>query len=405
MKEKTIIFINNQIEYGGIETLIYRKSKWLIENGYKVYLITFGGLLERQLLDCGVNIIKTDIITSDYKLIEIINLYNKIVSFIDISNIEVIECFNPNESFIGLLLSKMFQCKLLVGEYHPKAFIKGYFGNEDLKKTIQLYDKYDSLIYMNTDTLNSHKNYYNINLKNNILKLALDIKQKRNYINRQEEFIVLSVGRLVDFKKYVYGLVNDFNRFYNLYKNVKLIIIGDGTEKSALIKYTKAFQSYKNGKIHFLGTVPYDKLDQYIYRASMVIGMGTSILEMASAGIPAIVAPAYAEDNISNGFIFEDDNIGDKKNSCTKTYLDYMELLYNCSDDEYKQISEQCRQVVVNNYSIDNIMKQWLSKVSNCKPIILNEPLDMFSDRTPLQTFLTASKRKLKYKFKKDKVY
>lgn len=398
--ENSVIFIYSDLHIGGIQTLIYRKSRWLIENGYDVYLITSSrGTMHKMFEENHIKVLINDeLFYGSVDMNVLLNNINKIVTSIpNIKNIKVVECFEPVNSIMGIIISKLVNTKFISGVYHPKAYVTGFEKkNQGYKNLLNLLDEFDSCIYMNQDVLNSHENFYEMKVKNrNILRLPVDIKKKREMVQRTEEFTVLSIGRLVDFKKYVYGLVKDFDEFYTNHSNSRLIIIGDGKEKKSIINFSKKLKSYKAGKIEFLGTVPYDKIDSYLYNASLVVGMGTSILEMASAGIPSIVAPVYVDHNISNGFVFEDDNVGDKKNDCTNTYKYYMETLYNCTDDKYISVANDCRKYVEENYSINDVMNKWLDLVSKAQPIVLSSALDNYVIKSPLQRFLSIKRMRL----------
>jgi len=408
---RRILFIYGNLNFGGVATLLYRKSKWLIENKYEVNILTteYGHLkMKNSLLDLGCKLIVSNEINyspSKISFREMLNFYNKVVNEIScVNEIEFIECFTPLETYYGVFLAGFLNKKLVAGIYHPQSYTFGYtFDNRDYYNLFRNMDKNNCLVFMNDDTMKAHEKYFKYTVRNRcIIPLPINIKKERQNFSRNYEFKILSIGRLCDFKKYVYGLIADFDEFYKTHENSILTIIGDGTEKKQMLKYAKKFKSCKDGKIEFLGTVPYNELDKYIYKASMGVGMGTSLLEMASAGIPAIIAPAFVDNNISNGLLYEADvlNFADEKNKCTNTYKYYMEFIYNCNDEQYNEIGHRCRKVVNDNYSINNIMDQWLKKIGDCNPPVLNEPLDDFIPKSPLKMFLSLEKRKIKHKFK-----
>ncbi|WP_208560221.1 glycosyltransferase [Marinilactibacillus kalidii] len=391
--KKSILYIYSDLNVGGIQTLIYRKSKWLIEHGYNVILLTSSkGIMHNSFESIGVNIITSNVFfTNSLGTKELINCFNEIIGAMNNQDkIDVVECFEPVNAHNGLIISKLFNAKLLVGVYHPKAFTTGFeIRNQSYLNLIKVLDESGSLVFMNEDVLVSHESFYNIKINNSsIIKLPVDQKETRPHFIHNECFVVVSIGRLVDFKKYVYGLISDFDEFYAINKNSRLEIIGDGNEKENIVKFAKTFQSYRDGKIIFLGTIPYSELDEYLYKASLVIGMGTSVLETSSAGIPSVIAPAYFQSNISNGYVFENDNVGDTKNNCSNTYRYYMDTLYNIDIEAYSEISKKCSDFVKNNYDINIIMEEWLEKMEVTKPIIVSEKLDSYIIEKPSRIVL-----------------
>jgi len=409
--KKTVLFIYRGLPTGGIETLILRKSKWLINNNYKVYLLVSQiGNMHDLLKKEGVNLIIDNNVLyqpNEIYFSQFISMYNRIINeVLDLNDIKVIGCFEPIDCFYGLILSKMLNTKFITGVFHPLAYCSNFDLSkfESARNLIHLLDENKCIHFMNEDVIKSHEDFYKLKIKNRaILSLAINIKEKKITTIKNKCFEILTIGRVVDYKGYFYGLISDYDEFYKEHSNSKLIIIGDGSEKKKLIKYAKTFKSYKEGKIEFLGTVDYDELDKYIYGASMVVGMGTSLLEMASAEIPAVIAPAFLDNNISNGFVFEDDNVGDIKNSCTKTYKDYIDILYNCNQAEYTEIAYKCREYVIEKYSMDNIMTRWIEMIDERKPIVMDLPLDAFVPKSPLKIFLSLGKRKMKDKLKKNR--
>ncbi len=107
---------------------------------------------------------------------------------------------------------------------------------------------------------------------------------------------IITISRLVN-KNGIDILIKAFyilcSKFYVL--NSELLIIGEGREKNKLEKLAEKFKI--SGKVSFLGSVPNDKINDYLLKADVFVrpsrseGLGTAFLEAMAAGVPVIATP------------------------------------------------------------------------------------------------------------------
>jgi glycosyltransferase involved in cell wall biosynthesis len=119
----------------------------------------------------------------------------------------------------------------------------------------------------------------------------IDIKKKY-----QTEHLVLSVGRLIDWKGTIH-LINAMPAVLRQFPDTVLLIIGAGPEKETLVNRTHEI-SLEN-RIHFLGVVDNEDLPSYYHAADVFVlpsinksgkteALGVVLLEAMASGCPVI---------------------------------------------------------------------------------------------------------------------
>ena len=125
----------------------------------------------------------------------------------------------------------------------------------------------------------------------------------RNYIRKEnsldeKDIVVLAVSRLVHCKR-VDRIIEAFNRVKK--DNIKLIVIGDGSERKILESLSK------NKNVLFLGAITNDKVKEYMLACDIFVSMydltniGNPLLEALSAGMAIVTLDNGDTPSMSNG--------------------------------------------------------------------------------------------------------
>lgn len=149
------------------------------------------------------------------------------------------------------------------------------------------------------------------------LPLANDLRSKC----RPEEKVILFVGRLVP-EKNVHGLLQTFSKILDKQSDVRLVIVGDGPEKSDLIDMTKQLgiqpQVSFEGKHEGLPLYAYYAMADLFILPSLKEPFGAVVNEALLSGLPVIcskVAGAASLIDDSNGKTFNPYLPGDMENT------------------------------------------------------------------------------------------
>jgi sugar transferase (PEP-CTERM/EpsH1 system associated) len=132
---------------------------------------------------------------------------------------------------------------------------------------------------------------------------------------REEEFVIGTIGRLDPVKNHA-GLIRAFNLLANEISDLRLVIVGDGTERPNLEALIRALD---------LGPVPiltgyrsdierfYGIFDAFVLN-SFAEGMSNTLLEAMSSGLAVVCTPVGAnvdliEDNVQGRFVATGDDV------------------------------------------------------------------------------------------------
>lgn len=150
------------------------------------------------------------------------------------------------------------------------------------------------------------------------------IKKKANTLRNNKEKIILAAGRLTKQKNFIY-LINEFKKFIKIFKNYKLIILGDGELKSEINSYIKS--NNLENKVELKGRVEnvyeYMKNSEIFILSSIWEEVGFVIVEAAFNNLYIISSdckngPSEFLDNGKNGIIFKSDKQDELLNALIK---------------------------------------------------------------------------------------
>lgn len=200
----------------------------------------------------------------------------------------------------------------------------GYFSKEGIPITFgtgiraltserakeEFFNFFDMVVALNRNQYNSISDYTEkVRLINNGVNIkrhrnqSMEKKARRIYGIKDNDFVVLYVGRMFDRQKNVSTLIKAFKEIKG--NNFKLLLVGDGPS----INEYKSLSS-KDGRITFTGKLVDEPLNT-VYNLSHVFvlpshweGLSLVILEAAAVSLPLILSnAAYSED-------FKDKRIG-----------------------------------------------------------------------------------------------
>jgi len=202
------------------------------------------------------------------------------------------------------------------------SFIKKFFLPQIIKRassylpTGKYAGKY--LIYYGADL---EKIFYFPNTPDveYFIKESDEYRKKKKEIKRElgieSEFILIYIGRLVK-EKGLFTLLKAFKEVKKNYKDLALLLVGDGILKNSLIGYV---ENNRIEDVYFTGTIPNKKLPKY-YAISDIFVLpsyyepwGVVVAEAMASGLPIILSDKVGAigdllKEGKNGFSFESGN-------------------------------------------------------------------------------------------------
>lgn len=234
------------------------------------------------------------------------------------------------------------------------------------------------IAFMDEETASYCEEFYNIKgLQNKIVRLGIFVKdwteiELSKKIASRDKFTILTICRMdFPFKGYVCGLVKIYSILKERYPQIELLIIGDGPDKSVLLEEIEPLDDRKKKDIHLIGEVAYDKLQQYFAKASVYVGMGTTLLDASNEGVISIVSTAYKMEAVTPGLFSQFYNnlsgCESQSNQSLKSMEEVLRFIVELNSQEYIDLSKIAHDTVLNYYDIDKSMEQILSMEDKVK--------------------------------------
>ena len=320
---------------GGIEEFSYELAKHLSEDKRidKVAVITFSDkIVGRESINKKLDVIR--IHKSNFMKMELIFIC-------ELFKRRKYDVFHNTSLGISSFQSPYF-AKLFA---HKKSFVTVYgldalsalgaldaSGNKRISFGIKsfiikrIFDRVDKIIAFSDSTRTKVEVAYRLRTDKlrtiypgvsvpEVTQAQVESLRKKFNINK-EDFVVLFVGRLVE-RKGADDLIHALARIDEK-ENIKLLIVGDGPEKSKLLRLRNKLRM--DDRILFAGMVPHQEVfpfyklanvfcmpSKYLKERGDIEGLGIVFLEAQSYGVPVIGTNSggipEAIDNLNTGFI------------------------------------------------------------------------------------------------------
>lgn len=296
--KRPILMLYGELRHGGTETLIVRAANHLAGGGREVALCVPGGDLLAGLAD-RVSVIFW---TSPGEAI------NLSAEWLRARHEPLMLTFDPISLGLGLAVEMRVPDKVglahLSGVYHPQSFFMNAERADRRWVNATLASAIDAerLYFMNEECRQSHAREWKRDLSTSpLIPLPIAVRPVSWSAPAAEPLSILSVGRLVDFKRYNHGAGKIAEQLAASGIETRWVIYGDGEDRPAV---ERALAESRTTRVDLRPTLSYSSFLEEVGRAQLFVGMGTAALEAAMAGTPTIVA-TVAEENGSYGFVHE----------------------------------------------------------------------------------------------------
>jgi len=231
-----ILFIANHLNVGGVTSYLYTLAGGLKERGHNVYLASSGGELAEKFIALGVKHIRVPLMTKSEISPKIIFSFFKLRKEVKKLKIELVHSNSRTTQVLGNLLSRalniphVFTCH---GFFKPKLsrLLFSCWGQaviaissevkEHLIADLKLDAKNISVINNGIDT----GNFGDFSARDDM----------RKDLGINDALLVGIIARLSDVKGHIY-LIRAMRQVIKTFPTAKLLIIGEGKMKNALIK-------------------------------------------------------------------------------------------------------------------------------------------------------------------------
>lgn len=199
---------------------------------------------------------------------------------------------------------------------HSSSVLQGELRTHDIPILKEVYENANKIVSVGGALKNSIKNYTNNEVY--VIPNIVDINRFSivSSNKKRKEFTFISICHLKD-NKNVDLTIKAFSEVLKVYKDSKLIVVGDGSEKSNLIEIAKNLNVID--KIEFVGAVSREKLNSYINKANAFVlpskyeTFGIAYIEALACGLPIITTKCGGPEDFFNEEIGYMIPVGDLK--------------------------------------------------------------------------------------------
>jgi len=289
-----IALITTHLNTGGIGVYTTSLAQGLARKGHKVTVISSGGDMEKNLSKEGVSHKKVNIKTESEISPRVWHTLFDLSSFIKKERPDIIHAQTRVTQMAGTILAKKFKIPY-ISTCH--GFFKRRLGR-------RLFDCWgDKVIAISASVKDHLTKYFDVNeTRVELIHNGVDVDRFANRFSEDEKDkirqslgldktpLIGTIARLSPVKG-IGNLILAFGKTHFLNKKSKLIIIGDGPDKEALIKLTQNLGI--SDKVKFVDSDPdtpklLSIMDVFVL-SSIEEGLGLSLIEALASG-KAVVA-------------------------------------------------------------------------------------------------------------------
>lgn len=340
-RNKCIVFIQRTFPVGGIETLIVRITKNLLEKlGDVVVCGTLGEMSE--LLPSNVDFFPVN---------GYVDLIRRLPGHLKrrYNNHDLILVSMHPKSLLAAYALRYFLGFNCVQSFHLVTHPRAFFFNtrfpflNHLMKSVFFLAPQASTYFMNDACLIEHESEWVMDLSSYpVIRLPLNAVAPTWEPKSNEGLRVVSVGRLVAFKAYNHSAPSIARKLIDVGVNFTWDIYGDGEDRDRIL--TEIENHGVSGAVNLKGHIPYMDFFKTIDNYDAFIGMGTALLEAAQLGMPSICA-IDCDGDYSYGLFYDapSDSIGEVVANHPKTLIfDSLMYLNGLQPRELKSIGLKC---------------------------------------------------------------
>ncbi len=293
MSKKTIVHLIQSLDSGGCENMLLRTLPLMKKFNHIIVTLNRRGGLADKFEKKGIRVININ----QKSLVDLFSYRRLKLKLKEISPSLIITYLFHADLIGRLYVQSFINCKVIpflrttynhknywqarLFETITKSLVYKYIANSEAVK-----DFYVHKIGVSKNKIIVIPNGIDVDYYNSIPK---DYKLRTKLGIKQSDKVIICVANFHINKGHKY-LLEAFEQVYKKYKNIKLLLVGDGSEKENLKNQIKFYDSKNN--IIFLGKrddVPYLlKISNIFVLPTLFEGMSNSILEAMACGLPII---------------------------------------------------------------------------------------------------------------------
>lgn len=299
-----LLIVNLHFDIGGVEVMLSKLIPLLAKKNVEITLLLLTNRMNDELVRA---------VAGSCKILQLTALFPYTRSRIDTafgSNFDVV-MYTVNRAFLlgSWLLGKATNQSphLILAAYQTELFCSydGWwcFHQIIMKRKIRRNLTPRDFIFVNDAGRDHHGSALKMDLTGaSVITLLVDI-DKYSFVDRRDvpKKKIVSIGRITSFKTYNFTMLNVMKSLTEKGYDLEWHVYGDGEQFATLKRQVASMQLERVVKLY--GAIPYSALEGVLRDSFLYIGSGTSLIDAAACGVPAITTIEYSNDASSYGFI------------------------------------------------------------------------------------------------------
>lgn len=349
---------HNRPQVNGTQTMILRMARQIKADGHTPYFVRFNDK-SLGLLDA----------IEDYAVI--LHFRDLWSHSIPLPSIDVIHCYTSDMLLLGFWLKNEFfhGARIIAGFYHPRQYYVSVYGGKTWLEKLysRIFSEFpeQNLLFMDEPVKQSHEKLFGRTLAQSIL-LPLPVEIKPVSLPREQvkPNKIVSIGRLVSFKMYAANVIQTISVLNRQGYDFEYHVYGSGPLLPNLQKQVADLQAEKY--IFFHGEIPYHQFSSVVADAHVFIGMGTSLIEAASLGVPSLVAIESVTQPVTYGLFHRTGNYEIGEQLPGQPEISLRDSLLEIAALNLTAYHEECRlsREHTDYFSIENVMGKYYQFVA-----------------------------------------
>ena len=352
---RKIALVHKHMKAGGVEALIVRMSRWLVDNGYQVsvYLYSGGGPLLNHLRQ--VNGLKLIARNDDKEPALDLSVLNKLMRS---DKYDLAYSFSPS----GLLLSYALPAHVrLSGVYQPELY--KLERNKKIIRALKTIDKefHQKLVFMNPTVRRYTARALEMEMPEQFMPPPIEQAKLATDYGSPHSRRIVSVGAIQSFTTHYAQVIELMEELIQIDPAFTYHIYGEGPDEARL---RKSIQE-SDAKDHiFLHSMPRGEHMESVLKDSFCfIGSGAVMIQACGSGVPGITSRANDAEALSEGYFHELPRyeVGESYWEAPETF-EIGELVKNLlvSENVYRKVAERCKRKA-RKFDIDFVMNEFLA--------------------------------------------
>lgn len=358
---------------GGIQTMLLRVLPQLAAADLELHFLTrapmYSGDTDRNLLPTIERHVTVHIAEHRFMLRAMPSL-----RALDLPHVDVIYCCSLSALMLGVLVQNKLQpgAKLVVGVYHPREYcwprgrrgVEGTFARKLLHRI-----PFQNVVFATDGMARQTATCLGRDFSSApVVPLTIERVPERPQRTPLGVRKIVSVTRTTPYYPLHRHMIDVIEQLVREGHAVEYHAYGAGSELETLREIVRRRQL--DHHVFFHGSVAYESLPDVFADAFLYIGLGTSLLEAAVRGIPALVAIDCSDSPTTYGFLHEmaGNDLGGYVPGLARTRIvDRIRWVLETDATTYHEHGRQSRERALQ-FSLDHVLPQFIAALENAQP-------------------------------------